>query len=86
MTSSLTLLRSFPCLILLLVLATHSRAESVAKGTVFHDVNANGRLDPFDKPLPGIRVSNGAEIVIMDNRIKGGIAAYEGEGGGRGLE
>lgn len=34
-----------------------------AHGVVFHDANGNGRFDAGEKPLPGIRVSNGAQIV-----------------------
>jgi hypothetical protein len=34
-----------------------------AKGVVFVDANHNRKLDAGEKPLPGIRVSNGREIV-----------------------
>ncbi|MCA9165938.1 MAG: metallophosphoesterase, partial [Planctomycetales bacterium] len=34
-----------------------------ARGVVFHDANENGKLDASDKPLAGMRVSNGRDIV-----------------------
>ncbi|MDA1015410.1 MAG: calcineurin-like phosphoesterase family protein [Planctomycetota bacterium] len=39
---------------------------SVAKGLVFHDVNNNKKFDDGDKPLAGVRVSNGVDIVKTD--------------------
>lgn len=35
-----------------------------ARGVVFHDVNGDGRLDAGDRRLPGIRVSNGRDVVL----------------------
>lgn len=43
-----------------------SAAEQVATGVVFHDADHNGVFDGDDEPLPGIRVSNGSEIVYTD--------------------
>jgi hypothetical protein len=37
-----------------------------ATGVVFHDANGNGAFDTGERPLPGIRVSNGMEIVATD--------------------
>lgn len=37
-----------------------------ATGTVFADGNANGRRDPGEKGLPGIRVSNQRDVVLTD--------------------
>ncbi len=37
-----------------------------AVGVVFHDANGNGQLDEGEKRLPGVRVSNGREIVATD--------------------
>ncbi|MCR9295161.1 MAG: calcineurin-like phosphoesterase family protein [bacterium] len=37
-----------------------------ASGTVFHDANRNGRYDPPEQRLAGIKVSNGREIVATD--------------------
>lgn len=39
-----------------------------AKGVVFHDANGNRQFDAGEKPLPGIRVSNGREIVATGMR------------------
>ena len=41
-------------------------ANSTATGTVFLDTNKNNVLDDDEKGLPGIRVSNGLEIVQTD--------------------
>jgi 3',5'-cyclic AMP phosphodiesterase CpdA len=40
--------------------------EQMARGVVFHDVNVNRAYDQGDRPLPGIRVSNGVQIVATD--------------------
>jgi hypothetical protein len=46
---------------------TESEAQpQVATGFVYHDANGNERLDAGEKRLPGIRVSNGREIVATD--------------------
>ena len=37
-----------------------------ATGIVYHDVNGNQSFDAGDRPLPGIRVSNGHQIVATD--------------------
>ena len=37
-----------------------------ATGVVFHDANGNRQFDSGEKPLAGIRVSNGGEIVTTD--------------------
>jgi hypothetical protein len=37
-----------------------------AKGIVFHDANANHKYDEGEKPLPGIRVSNGRDVATTD--------------------
>ncbi|MBX3437780.1 MAG: calcineurin-like phosphoesterase family protein [Planctomycetaceae bacterium] len=41
-------------------------AESQATGVVYHDVNGNQKFDAGDRPLPGVRVSNGHQIVTTD--------------------
>lgn len=43
-----------------------NQSPESAKGTVFHDDNGNGAFDEGEKPLSGIRVSNGKEIVKTD--------------------
>jgi hypothetical protein len=51
-----------------LVAGTQSQDPKLkqATGVVFHDANANRKFDAGEKTLPGIRVSNGAEIVKTD--------------------
>ncbi len=39
---------------------------SVAKGIVFHDANGNESYDEGEKPMSGVRVSNGEEVVVTD--------------------
>jgi len=45
-------------------------AESltIAQGVVYHDVNNNRQFDEGDKPLPGVRVSNGYNITKTDQQ------------------
>ena len=43
-----------------------SRGPQSATGVVFQDTNGNRRHDPGEKPLAGVRVSNGREIVNTD--------------------
>ncbi|MFN5709325.1 MAG: calcineurin-like phosphoesterase C-terminal domain-containing protein [Planctomycetota bacterium] len=40
----------------------------IAQGFVFDDRNGDGRRDPADLPLAGVRVSNGLEIVRTDEQ------------------
>jgi len=48
---------------LLLVCAPFAASASCAEGAVFLDSNGNGRQDAGEKPLAGIRVSDGEHIV-----------------------
>ena len=43
-------------------------AADFATGTVFHDVNKNGKRDADEKGLPNVAVSNGQEIVETDEQ------------------
>jgi len=43
-----------------------SSQPKTARGIVYHDSNGNLRRDAFEKPLPGIKVSNGREITRTD--------------------
>ena len=45
-----------------------SEAEQTATGYVFHDANNNRKKDAGEKVLPGVRVSNGVEIVSTDEK------------------
>lgn len=38
----------------------------VARGSVFHDVNGDGKRDAGDRPMTNVKVSNGLEIVRTD--------------------
>lgn len=42
-------------------------ARNVASGTVFLDTNHNRQFDDGEKPLPGVHVSNGREVVATDS-------------------
>lgn len=61
---------AWPLLLVLLVATqpalAHPHVQIEAKGVVFHDVDGDAKFGPQDKPLPGIRVSNGQEIVTTD--------------------
>jgi hypothetical protein len=46
--------------------AEGSAEPTRARGVVFHDANDNQVFDEGDKPLVGIRVSNGREIATTD--------------------
>jgi len=51
-------------LLLLLSLSTLSiKAQSVARGQVYEDLNGNVRLDPGEPGVAGVRVSNGLDVV-----------------------
>ena len=41
--------------------------DRLAQGVVYHDANNNGQRDPREKPLAGVRVSNGKDIVTTDD-------------------
>ncbi|MAT68271.1 MAG: metallophosphoesterase [Planctomycetaceae bacterium] len=62
--------------------AASARAQQLtARGTVFDDRNENGRLDADESGIPGVRVSNGLEVVATDERgrYELPIDAAEGE-------
>lgn len=45
----------------------HQAQLTTARGVVFHDRNRNGRQDRGEPGIPGVRVSNGGEIVSTDH-------------------
>lgn len=53
-------------LLLVLVLAAASARAQTARGVVFEDLNRNGRRDPGEPGLRGVRVSNQRDIVLTD--------------------
>ncbi|MFO7974814.1 MAG: calcineurin-like phosphoesterase family protein [Candidatus Hydrogenedentota bacterium] len=49
------------------VLFTSAWAQETARGVVFHDRNNNGARDAGEEGVPGVRVSNGRDIVATDD-------------------
>ncbi|MEX0928050.1 MAG: metallophosphoesterase N-terminal domain-containing protein, partial [Balneolales bacterium] len=49
-------------LILLCALSGPVQGQEKVTGTVFYDLNTNGRLDPGEHGIPGVLVSNGRDI------------------------
>jgi hypothetical protein len=45
-----------------------SWSQDFAKGVVFLDANNNRKWDQDEKPIPGVRVSNGVKIVTTDEK------------------
>lgn len=56
----------FRAIMMLLICSSSAVAQQVARGIVFVDQNANGVHDDGEPMLPGIRVSNGREVVSTD--------------------
>lgn len=54
-------------LTVLLFVQHTSHAQNIASGTVFIDSNKNGLMDKVEKPLPGVCISNGQEVVKTGN-------------------
>ncbi|HWA41376.1 MAG TPA: metallophosphoesterase, partial [Gemmatimonadales bacterium] len=48
------------------VLTGSLQAQRTVHGVVFDDANGNGALDPGERPLPGVVVSNQLEVVTTD--------------------
>lgn len=46
---------------------TSATARQTASGVVFHDTNGNQKYDSGEPGLPGVRVSNGLDIVTTDD-------------------
>lgn len=44
------------------------KPPQMAKGVVYHDANGNQKRDADEKPLPGVRVSNGSQIVTTNEQ------------------
>jgi len=49
-----------------LLLSLGVSAQSVVKGYVYNDVNANGKADKSEKGLPNVAVTNGSAVVLTD--------------------
>jgi hypothetical protein len=50
------------------VLPTTAQSQTTARGVVFHDRNGNGRRDPGEPGIRGMRVSNQREIAVTDSQ------------------
>ena len=50
----------------LLISSSVAAAAETATGVVFDDANGNGKLDAGEKPLSGVSVSNGTDVVQTD--------------------
>ena len=46
--------------------ALSAAADETVRGTVFHDLNRNGRLEVGEPGLAGVRVSDGERVVLTD--------------------
>jgi len=46
--------------------ASHAPAQDIVRGTVFNDRDQDGLRGTNEPPLPGVRVSNGRDIVLTD--------------------
>ncbi len=49
-----------------LIPAARAAAHSMARGVVFHDQDGDGRRAAGEPGLPGVRVSNGLDVVVTD--------------------
>ena len=57
--------------------AVLAQEGAFVRGVVFEDTNQNGILDPGEKGIPGVCVSNGREVVQTDATGKYELPAYE---------
>lgn len=55
-------------LFLAAALSSTSFGQSIAKGYVYEDANANGKRDRREKGLPGVAVSDGVRIAVTDSK------------------
>lgn len=60
--------RHLACALLLIAAMSVPSAWGCDRGTVFEDADGDGRRGAAERPLPGVRVSNGVEIVSSDGR------------------
>lgn len=52
----------------LLLIASWSHAQEIAKGTVYLDLNQNGKWDKKETGIPNVAVSNGIAVVRTDSK------------------
>ena len=53
---------------LLLLGALSAWAQGTAKGTVFEDLNGNGKKESREKGIPNVAVSNGIQVALTDEK------------------
>ncbi len=75
MRSFAACLASAAALLLMAVMLSEGQSQDpavkppqMAKGVVYHDANGNQKRDADEKPLPGVRVSNGSQIVTTNEQ------------------
>ncbi len=75
MRSFAACLASAAALLLMAVMLSEGQSQDptvkppqIAKGVVYHDANGNQKRDADEKPLPGVRVSNGSQIVTTNEQ------------------
>lgn len=55
-----------------------AQVQSSVVGTVFRDDNGDGRRDPRERGLEGVKVSNGRELVVTDSQGRYALPKREG--------
>lgn len=75
MRSFAACLASAAALLLMAVMLSEGQSQDpsvkppqMAKGVVYHDANGNQKRDADEEPLPGVRVSNGSQIVTTNEQ------------------
>lgn len=62
---------------ILILLVTVGAQAQTARGVVFEDGNRNGLRDAGERGLPGVRVSNGQDVVVTDTEGRYQIEAFD---------
>jgi len=65
------------CAALCALMASPSQGQRSVHGVVFNDANGNGVLDPAERPMPGVVVSNQLDVVTTDAAGQYRLAAGE---------
>lgn len=59
--------RFLACATTFALIVSPVQAQRTVHGVVFDDANANGVLDPNERPVPGVVVSNQVDVVVTDS-------------------
>lgn len=71
-------MRSFiACVAALAFIASPVRGQRTVHGTVFNDANGNGVMDPGERPVPGVVVSNQRDVATTDSAGRYRLSADE---------